>query len=88
MISYGDFEFAIRRWRARAAGLAEPVPESGPTTVAEGVEAQEESMSAPATYSGTIDSDPGAGARQEQQTRSGSIVVDDSLIDGSGPIAR
>jgi hypothetical protein len=34
MISYADFDFAITRWKARAAGAPQPVPSIASGTVA------------------------------------------------------
>jgi hypothetical protein len=73
MISYSDFEFAIARWKSRAAGIPQPVAPVASGTVAAEV---------PVT---TAPEAPGDGyvSSEASPHASGSITVSDSSIETS-----
>ena len=68
MISYADFEFAIARWKARTLGVPAPVG----STVSGMVESAVPVATSP---------DDVEGSRRLPVSRSGSIIVSDSLIE-------
>jgi hypothetical protein len=84
MIPYSDFEFAINRWKARAAGVAEPAPPS----VSGAVEVPMP-VSTEARVRGEISSSgSGAVAIEQPRRSSGSIVVDESLFTPPEPESK
>jgi len=77
MISYADFEFAIERWKSRAAGVPQPVTPVASGTVAAEVPvatAPEDPADFAKSQSGHVSSEAGNNA-------SGSILASDSLIE-------
>jgi len=71
MISYPDFEFAIARWKSRAAGIPQPA-----ATVPSGAVASE----VPVTTAPEAPED-GYVSSESSNHASGSIVMSDSLIE-------
>jgi hypothetical protein len=74
MISYADFEFAIERWKSRAAGVPQPVTPVASGTVAAEVPVATAPESPADPQSGYVSSESGNNA-------SGSILASDSLIE-------
>jgi hypothetical protein len=81
MISYADFEFAIARWKSRAAGVPQPAP-----SVASGTVAAEVPVA-------TAPEDPADSASGEETVLtdgvpapvSGNVIISDELYGSSTP---
>jgi hypothetical protein len=81
MISYADFEFAIARWKSRAAGVPQPAP-----SVASGAVAAEVPVStAPEDPSETAYEESGFVVSRVPTPGSGNVVLDDVLSETSTP---
>jgi hypothetical protein len=84
MISYPDFELAIARWKARAAGVPMPSAEGGAGARGDGgsgavaVEVPVSSAPEEQNYASSSEHD-GFVSSERQNQASGSIVVSDSL---------
>jgi hypothetical protein len=77
MISYADFDFAIARWKARAAGVPQPM-----APVASGTVAAEVPVStAPEDSSDSANPESGYVSSEGRNYASGSIMVSDSSIE-------
>jgi hypothetical protein len=85
MISYADFEFAIARWKSRAAGVPQPAPQ-----IASGAVAAEVPVStAPEDPAETASETSGIIANRAATPVSGNVLLSDALLDtpipGSDP---
>ncbi|HEY5284897.1 MAG TPA: hypothetical protein VIM14_19040 [Polyangia bacterium] len=78
MISYPDFEFAIARWKSRAAGVPQPA-----TPMASGTVAAEVPVATAPEAPEAIDD--GYVSSELSNHASGSIVVSDSSIEPPNP---
>jgi hypothetical protein len=78
MISYADFEFAISRWKSRAAGVSPPPPPPASGVV------DSEVPAAPEATAGGAEQESGAVVDEVQNTVSGTIVNND-LLETPGP---
>jgi len=77
MISYSDFEFAIARWKSRAAGVPQPAPQ-----VASGAVAAEVPVStAPEDPYETDGEASGVVAQAAEIPPSGNVVLGDVMVD-------
>jgi hypothetical protein len=77
MISYSDFEFAIARWKSRAAGVPQPAPQ-----VASGAVAAEVPVStAPEDPYETDSEISGVVEQPAEIPPSGNVLLGDVLLD-------
>ncbi len=77
MISYSDFEFAIARWKSRAAGASQPVAAFASGTVA----AEVPVATAPEDPAQTASQESGVVANRAATPVSGNILLSDALLD-------
>jgi hypothetical protein len=81
MISYADFEFAIARWKSRAAGVPQPAPSAASGAVAAEVPvstAPEDPTESSSEESGVVENGAPAPA-------SGNVIISDALYETSTP---
>jgi hypothetical protein len=81
MISYSDFEFAIARWKSRAAG----VPQLAPSVASGAVAAEVPVSTAPEDPAETVSGEATAVTGGVSIPGSGNVVISDALYDGSIP---
>jgi hypothetical protein len=81
MISYADFEFAIARWKSRAAGIPQPAPQVASGTVA----AEVPVSTAPEESSETESQESGVVANRAATPVSGNVVLSDALLETPTP---
>jgi hypothetical protein len=77
MISYSDFEFAIARWKSRAAGIPQPAPQVASGTVA----AEVPVSTAPEDSSLEESQESGVVATRAATPVSGNVVLNDALLE-------
>jgi hypothetical protein len=81
MISYADFEFAIARWKSRAAGVPQPAP-----PVASGaVRAEVPVSTAPEDPSESVSQESGVVEGRAETPVSGNIVLSEALLEAPSP---
>ncbi|HEX7507194.1 MAG TPA: hypothetical protein VF550_10510 [Polyangia bacterium] len=77
MISYADFEFAIARWKSRAAGIPQPA-----AAIASGtVRAEVPVSTAPEDPAETASQESGIVERGESTSGSGNVLLSDGSLD-------
>jgi hypothetical protein len=81
MISYADFEFAIARWKSRAAGVPQPAPSVASGTVA----AEVPVATAPEDPAESADEESGIVAGRAPTPASGNVILSDALYETSTP---
>ena len=78
MISYSDFEFAIARWKSRAAGVPQPAAPLASGTVAAEVPVATAPESPGEPESGTVE--------QEAPVSNSGLVMSDTLLRTPTPV--
>jgi hypothetical protein len=81
MISYADFEFAIARWKSRAAGVPQPAPQIASGTVAAEVPvstAPEDPADAASEASGIV-------THRAATPVSGNVLLSEALLETPSP---
>jgi hypothetical protein len=81
MISYADFEFAIARWKSRAAGVPQPAAPIASGTVA----AEVPVATAPEDPAETGSEESGVVAGRAATPVSGNILLSDALLETPTP---
>ena len=81
MISYPDFEFAIARWKSRAAGVPQPAPQVASGTVA----AEVPVSTAPEDPSETESLESGVVEKVAEIPPSGNVLLSDALLETPTP---
>ena len=77
MISYSDFEFAIARWKSRAAGVPMPAPQVASGTVA----AEVPVPTAPDYPSEAVSEESGVVDQAVEIPPSGNVLLGDALAE-------
>ena len=81
MISYADFEFAIARWKSRAAGIPQPAPAIASGTV----RAEVPVSTAPEDPAETESLESGIVAHRAPTPVSGNVLLSDALLETPTP---
>jgi len=81
MISYSDFEFAIARWKSRAAGVPQPAAQLASGTVA----AEVPVSTAPDYPSETGSDESGVVETAAEIPPSGNVLLGDAVLETSNP---
>jgi len=81
MISYADFDFAIARWKARAAGVPQPA-----AALASGaVRAEVPVSTAPEDPAETVSQESGIVVHSAPTPVSGNVLLSDALLETPSP---
>jgi len=81
MISYSDFEFAIARWKSRAAGVPQPAAPLASGTVA----AEVPVSTSPEDPAETASDESGVVEQAADIPPSGNVLLSDALVDPQNP---
>jgi hypothetical protein len=81
MISYSDFEFAIARWKSRAAGVPQPAAPVPSGTVA----AEVPVATAPEDPAEAVGQESGIVTGRAATPVSGNVLLSDALMEPPGP---
>ena len=81
MISYSDFEFAIARWKSRAAGVPQPAAQLASGTVA----AEVPVSTAPDYPFETSSDESGVVETAAEIPPSGNVLLGDAVLETSNP---
>ena len=81
MISYSDFEFAIARWKSRAAGVPQPAAQLASGTVA----AEVPVSTSPEDSADTASRESGVVETAAELPPSGNVLLGDAVLETSNP---